>query len=543
MAGQTALLTFSIGPVHTFIEQARRLADQWAGSQILSHLIATAIGTLKNSGGAMVFPFVESNQQIPDGLPNRFVCRVSLDIAEEVAEAMRAAVLDNWIELTNRAVAVLPSALKPAPSIWNPEDKQQKKDYAARTIEVSWSWVAENGDYAAVARSGAERFAASRMYRPFAQVDERDDKCAVCGERTALPDGGRKTVRDGWKEAPERISGPRLRPYFRADQGRLCLVCVTKRLFPYVMHQNDVHFPPFDAFEPKEEAASGSLGGESKPYVAVVKMDGDQMGQVLGWGAGTVRGSVEKFHMVVSKVLTDFTKDLRSPSAGVLNLNALESYLNGYKLVGHNPALVYAGGEDVLFVSDPRDALPLALAIRSKYRGDFKPSVSEFLCEEDLNRLTISAAICIVHTRHPAGLTFRDVEELLKHVAKDREGRDAVAIRLAKRGGSPVEVGFKWEESSGGGLTWIERFNALVASLQQREIASTKSFNLAEEERILAEVLKDDEWPRWLAERLSHGTGSSDQAARLADLVAPFFVRKKTEALRIARFLGREVGQ
>jgi len=543
MAQHTALLTFSIGPVHTFIEQARRLADQWAGSQILSHLIATAIRALRPNG-AMAFPYVTDVANPPDGLPNRFVCRVPAEQANTIAQAMREAVLDEWIGLTKQAVAALPATLTPSGSIWNPTDAQRQHEYAERTIEVAWSWVPENGDYAATSRAGAELFAASRMYRPFAQIDERDEKCAVCGERAALPDGDWNNVRAAWQSAENHVSARDLKPYFRADQGRLCLVCATKRLFPYFTTGGAAHFPPFDAFEPKEETPGGTLGKESKPYVAVVKMDGDQMGQVLGWDEDRVRGNIESFHRAVSEALTGFATALRSSDAGALNLGVVTPFLNGYNLLGHDPALIYAGGEDVLFVCDPRDALPLALAIRSAYCQDMRSKkVSDLLGEADLARLTISAAICIVHTKHPAGLTFRDTEDLLKHVAKDREGRDAVAIRLAKRGGSPVDAAFKWDQLSGGGLTWIERFNALVDALQKGAIASSQSFSLAEEEEALDGVLTSEEdWTKWLAERLSRSAASSDEALKLAGLIAPFFVAKKTSSLRIARFLGREVG-
>lgn len=555
MPAATALLTFSIGPVHTFIEQARRLADQWAGSQILSHLVATAISALRSQGGTMVFPFVDPEEVVPDGLPNRFVCEVPAAAAHSVAEAMRKVVLTRWVDLTEEAVATLPACLKPARSIWDPMDQDRKLAYAERTIEVAWSWVPQHGSYAAAARDGAERFAASRMFRPFAQTDERDEKCAVCGERVALPNGDWHDVQHAWKEAPKQVKDPKLKRYFRTDQGRLCLVCTTKRLFPYRLAKGAPHFPAFDAFEPRPgpDEASHEPGdnGESKPYVGIVKMDGDRVGEVLGWGEGRVIGHVREFHRVVSEVLTRFATELRRDARpAVLNLDTITTHLNGQPLLGHDPALVYAGGEDVLFVCDPRDALPLALAIRTKYCADLRAAAAPFLKPEYLSRLTISAAICIVHTKHPAGLTFRDAEDLLKHVAKDGAGRDAAAIRLAKRGGAPVEVAFKWDEPSGDELTWLARFNKLVAVLHERTIASRQSFNLAEEEDTLGAVFSTkEEWGMWLRERLSRGAGSAGAADGLARLIAPFFFdedlkkrKTKSNALRIARFLGREVG-
>ena len=72
MSGGTALLTFSIGPVHSFIEQARRISDVWAGSYLLSHLTRQAISEAHRAGGCeMIFPFLPKGSTIPDGLPNR----------------------------------------------------------------------------------------------------------------------------------------------------------------------------------------------------------------------------------------------------------------------------------------------------------------------------------------------------------------------------------------------------------------------------------------------------------------------------------------
>lgn len=530
MSDQSALLTFSIGPVHTFIEQARRLADQWAGSQILSHLIATVIGTLRSNGGTMVFPYVADDADIPKGLPNRFVCSVPADVAERVAKTMRDAVLGEWVSLTKKAVEVLSDkdvGLRPELAIWSDSDTSQQREYADRTIEVAWSFVAEDSDYAAASRQGAETFAASRLFRPFVQIDERGEKCAVCGERTALPDGKREQVREAWRCAEKTTKNGPLGPYFREDQGRLCLVCATKRLFPRLHGNDPVVFEPFNAFEPREE----------KPYIAVVKMDGDKMGEVLGW-SDILSASAEDFHKKVSEALSRFSEDLHGDPASKLNLAALGNYKCRGK---ETPALIYAGGDDVLFVCDPRDGLPLARLIREKYRKDFQ-AVKDIVGEERYRKLTISAGILFAHSKQPASLMFRDVEDLLKQVAKDREGRDAVAVRLAKRGGTPVEVAFKWDDEETG-RTWVANFDDLVARLLQGSIASGQSFSLAEEEETLSAVLTTSEdWTAWLTERLSRGAGSSAEVDKLAKLISPFFVARKTEALRIARFLGREVG-
>lgn len=90
MSGTNALLTFSLGPVHSFIAQARRIADVWAGSYLLSHLTRQAIRVAHRDPDAqMVFPYLEKGRlDIPDGMPNRFVCRLPAARADAIAETM-----------------------------------------------------------------------------------------------------------------------------------------------------------------------------------------------------------------------------------------------------------------------------------------------------------------------------------------------------------------------------------------------------------------------------------------------------------------------
>jgi len=553
MSSETALLTFSIGPVHAFIAQARRVADLWAGSDLLSHLIRGAIGVLHRRGdSAMLFPFVERGEPIPWGLPNRFVCRVPRSQAEEVAEAMEAHVRGEWDRLVRDTVEILtgePYGFEIPPWIWAPEPRAGAERQTDALLEIAWSWVPEKeGGYAGASIEGARQFIASRRFRPWVQIHERKEKCAVCGERTALPDGDRNRVRESWKQAeevvPEQDQG-----FFRLDQTRLCLVCATKRLYPKFVRRR-VRFRAFDHFEPKPEEKSEDGATEEPrreerdPYFALVAMDGDKMGDILGWrGEEVAGGDVEAFHRAVSKVLTGFARDLRQGGSQALNLESLKhDGEESFECAGEPPQLIYAGGEDVLFVADPRDALPLALRIRELYRRRFREVVPLLADPARYDDFTISAGILYAHTKHPAGLLFRDVQSLLDEKAKAEAGRDAVALRLVKRGGVPVEVAFKWRAAENGEEAWVERFNRVIELVRSEDLASRQTFNLRREETILSAVFETrEQWIAWLSDRLSRGDASAEVAEELAAELAPFFEKGKAPALRIARFLGREV--
>lgn len=544
-----ALLTFSIGPVHTFIAQARRVADLWAGSELLSSLISVAIRKLWEqpaSAAEMVFPYLERERETPPGLPNRFVCEVPAERASEIAAELERAVRAAWRQQAASAVKVLagePYRFTIGPPLWKGLEPGPVVDQVEAALSCAWSWVPHgegSEGYAQAASEGARQFAASRLFRPFSASEEAGEKCAICGERTALPNGVRADVKSTWEEAQKSSGSPSDKGFFRFDQTRLCLVCSTKRLFPRGKGWSH-RFEEFQSFEPQPD---GEPGGKRLPYLALVEMDGDHLGRLLGLPAAEILGGdVRGFHRAVSQALTRFAGKLRSQDSQDLRL----ADLNWTRPEKHAPPqLIYAGGEDVRFVCDPRHALPLAMAIEALYRREVAEVVGPLLVDpERRKKLTLSAAILFAHTKYPAGQMFRDVEGLLKRKAKGEGGRDALAIRLAKRGGAPEEEVFRWRElAAGRESTWLESLSNLVDELAGGGLSSGQSFDLRREEQTLASVFgtNGELWQAWLADRLSRGELSAGHAKELAQRLVPFFVAGKTSALRIARFLGREVG-
>lgn len=534
-ATPTALLTVSIGPVHSFIALARRVADQWAGSRLLTHLVEQAVAVVETTDGCeMVFPAAPSARSA-SGLPNRFVCRVpeasATDIATEMAETVRGEWLRLVSETAQLLVTYLPS-LKPADAIGPgaPDGGQ-----AGRSLEIAWSWVPETGDYAADFKRGALQFAASRVFRPMPATAEPGEQCAICGERSALPNGDRATVRRAWPDA-EKSAPSDLRAYVRADQGRLCLVCMTKRLYPRLRPEGnaEARFADLQSFQPERD--------DDRPYIAVVAMDGDHMGRLLGRGPDALTGSdVERFHRNVSERLTSFATSLVTAGRCALNLKAI----GAPKVVGTPPQLIYAGGEDVLFVTDPRDAVAVATAVRNHYRRTFADLEQNGGGEK---AFTMSAALVFAHSKQPAGSMFRDAEELLKRKAKDEAGRDAIAIRLSKRGGPPVEVAFKWDEPIPWGTTsYALALADLIGMLDERSVSSGIAYRLVADARVLGRVFRTGgavdyaAWDAWVRRALARAGASGADAVRLSETIAPLLCYGKAEAIRIARFLATEV--
>jgi len=520
-AEPAALLTFSIGPVHSFIGQARRIADLWAGSAILSDVTRAAMIVLRDRPGTtLIFPAPDENGELPPGLPNRFVARVPAKQARAIAEAMQRRVNERWTEIVEQAIEILGRVQIDA--------SRQREEQTAPwrdALTTAWSFVPEDDDYAAASDEGARFFAASRVYRPFTQSSEIGTKCAICGERNALPNGRREDVREAWERAEKIAPSQRLAQYFRADQGRACLVCAAKRLYPESAGNIALaKFDSFDKFQPSEE----------RPYFAVVTMDGDNLGERLAGGDHMTGRELETYQQQVSRVLSRFAASLRTRDSARLSLTELKDAA-GEKVASvaprYSPQLIYAGGEDVLFVADPRDALPMASAIQRLYARMFDES--DGLSSRDF---TISAAVLFAHTSVPAGVLFNDADRLLSETAKEKSKRNSVAVAMHKRSGMPVEIAFRWDEG------WLDRMQEICEALNNRHLASRQTYDLAEADQVLKDVFRDNEeqWGGWLRFRLGQGDLSKPHVETLVKLLEPFFLKRKTEALRIARFIAIE---
>jgi CRISPR-associated protein Cmr2 len=525
-AEPSAILTFSIGPVHSFIGQARRIADLWAGSAILSDVTGAAVDGLRSTPGAkMIFPAPNANGSLPTGLPNRFVARVPKERASEIARTMEKRVQARWSEIVAYAVTTLGRVHLDANAAWSDSNASWRDAIAA-----SWSWVPEGaaGGYTAAAEEGARLFGASRVYRPFKKSSEAGTKCAICGERNALPDGKRHSVGDAWRDAERRALRAGLARYFRNDQGRLCLVCAAKRLYPESAGPIALaKFSSFEEFQPEDGGDATSGGHTARPYFAVVTMDGDSLGERLRGKPEMDGAQLESYQANVSRVLSQFAEALRT--AGSANLRLTELVPSAAPL--HPPQLIYAGGEDVLFVADPRDALPISRAIQCLYSRMF--DAVEGLSSREF---TISAAVIFAHTSVPAGVLFSEAERLLAEKAKEESNRDSVAVAIHKRSGPPIEAAFRWKDQ------WVERIGTVRKALSSRKLASRQTYDLAEADRILKDVFGTgaEPWKTWLRYRLGQGEGSTKHVEELLELLLPFFVERKPQGLRIARFIAIE---
>lgn len=173
--------------------------------------------------------------------------------------------------------------------------------------------------------------------------------------------------------------------------------------------------------------------GQPSPFYALLVMDGDGMGRILG-------ALGEEDQQRVSLAVSDFSR-------GVEEIVAVR---NGY--------LIYAGGDDVLALLPVGTALDCAAALRRKYRDAFAQVVREHLVADA--QATISAAVVFAHYTTPLTAVIRDGHTLLDAFAKDLAGRDAIACRVWKRGGPALTWAQPWttalRDPADAPATWLE---------------------------------------------------------------------------------------
>jgi CRISPR-associated protein Cmr2 len=185
------LFLFTIGPVQTFIAQARKTQDLYAGSQILSTLAQTGLNSLKNI--QPIFP----NKIEGDSVPNRILCIVGTENPKIEGNKIEKDVIDKFyaisLEILNKYAEVYKF------SDWSDWDELVHTNsfitHFTQQIEqhLEIYWVFEeikNDDYNTAYSNIQQQLASMKNIRRFQQFNqgagEKGRKCSLDGERNAL---------------------------------------------------------------------------------------------------------------------------------------------------------------------------------------------------------------------------------------------------------------------------------------------------------------------------------------------------------------------
>lgn len=485
------LVSIAIGPVQEFIASARRSRDLWFGSWLLSELSKAAAKQIGK--GNLIFPSVSSEADLEPNsefnVINKLLAQIETDDPIQFARQIEDAVKDRLRAIRKQAWERL-----------NGNKYFEKTNAELQVddlIEFFWAAVPYHPDNPGNYKSARDRVEALLA----ARKTTRNFSAASWGQ-TGVPksslDGLRESVirEDAYKQSEEMLR----RTYGVRPGERLCGVGLLKRLgkrhdddsFFSTSHVaalpllerlktdaqreavqkylgqlwqlgldekkdlNEVPLPPSKSAHPVYGRRDGHLLFEERlrdyfptkekpdekkkaeaalrellknafdnqrpiPYYALLLADGDQMGAAIEKITDPAR------HRDLSQKLSEFAGSVRA-----IVENRPED-----AVPGHQGSLVYVGGDDVLAFAPLHRVLDCA----RKLSDEFKEKLKEF---NDAGRSpTLSVGIAIAHCLDPLSDTL-DLARSAEKEAKKLPGKDALCLKVSKRGGSVTTVVGKW---------------------------------------------------------------------------------------------------
>ncbi|MCX7948241.1 MAG: type III-B CRISPR-associated protein Cas10/Cmr2, partial [candidate division WOR-3 bacterium] len=289
-----SLFLFTIGPVQSFIAQARKTRDFYMGSFILSFLTFKAMEVIIDEFGPtnIIYPdlykqplvdwwikknlnidpvgFNTEDVQLPT-IPNRFVAILPLNNKEDIVKQMEEKIKNTIkeaketifskrglkLDISNEIRGKIDSQLSEFPEIywvaipWKIKGRDiSYSDFEnildndiVKKYEDLWNFADKEGEFKPnigllyeLIYSVLERFMGARKnVRTFKQpnVEEKGRKCSVCGERDVIffKETKNKSKFTRYNNLVVDLTDENIPPKFIADGEGLCAICFLKRTF------------------------------------------------------------------------------------------------------------------------------------------------------------------------------------------------------------------------------------------------------------------------------------------------------------------------
>lgn len=487
---KTYLFIFTISPVQSFISQARKTADLYASSRLLSDLCRTGGEEFQKQKGEIIFPDIEN-----ESVPNRFLGRIAAmevnvnEIGKDVEKAVRAK-----IEIVGREI------IKGLKIDEEPHNYyRQLNDY----FYIDWLFYPATSDYIKDYTEIEKLLGAVKNLRAFKQNSETGRKCSLSGEQNALFYRGKKTAylqndaveikgdNSFYLQNGEALSAIGLVKRFykkgknypstaeialmdtmdKIKKGKLQdkdLINIDliknidsdRQLF-YEENLTSKYFEKNDLDKNRLEDLKKSLKKMNKlskeqglkfaKYYAIIAFDGDSMGEWLS-GVKINRGNLDDFHKHLTKQLAQFASNVQ---------NKISSPIG---------SVVYAGGEDFLgFVN-----LNHLFNIMKELYIDFnKIDLSDFVDE----KLTFSAGIAIAHYKTPLSEVLNWARNMERKAKDIGDAKNAFSIAVLKRSGEIQECRYHWQYDGEFTTDWFTKILELTKKRHFSE-AFIKNFEL-----------------------------------------------------------------
>jgi CRISPR-associated protein Cmr2 len=483
------LFLFTIGPVQSFIAQARKSRDLYAGSKILSELIETGLKKVKelDTNSKIIFP----NEDIPSK-PNRFIAKVTVENIKDFAQEIKSVVENKFKNYAKNAYSNVFGSLRLTPEI-----KKQLTTF----LDIHWTAI-PLGNYNEDFNSLENHLEAIKKFRNFSQLDEVGRKCSLCGERNVHV--YRKKDKESKNKYPQEAFEIKDCSYlFNPGEG-LCSVCFTKRMFEVKKKisfestadiaiadvvsflQNDIkgkeiynfyksYYNPIlfdgqllfkenlniDYFEKhglgissiqnlKHNIPDAYMKGKNflkensliiTPYNVAISFDGDSMGEHLSGKYLKDRNKMKEYHFLLSS------------SLGIL-AGKVNKYFDSNESIGQ---AIYAGGDDFFGFINIRNLFSTLKKIHELFEENVNDKVNNFIT----NKLTFSAGIVITHYKTPLSEVLSWTIKSEKQ-AKDLEGKDGYCFTILKHSGEINSFKMKWNINEFNTIDFFEKILSLL---------------------------------------------------------------------------------
>jgi len=550
-------LQFSFGPVQSFVAQARRTRDLYAGSLLLSHLALTSMRAISN--GKIILPdfdVLSASEKKSDHAtaPNRFIAEFDSEAA--AATAARVAEDALWVEWRRIAGAVWDRYLEKAAAL------------GERTIEI-WQRQRDhfwNVSWVVGPATSTDLLDRRKNWQNKEAPVEGGDHCVLMGnlqELSGFIRSKQKQQQDAfWKVVCEKTS--------RLDlelNERLCAVAFIKRFLPSVAEQvigrkfelqrwpSTVSIAALPwmrtigarrEFHAEAQAYAETAAGE--PGATLASWRRIRLLEEFPLSAGRFRGLSGNFlnrtalankgdtpidELVRARLLKALQSlerhtlgragnfyaillmdgDSMGALIGKHGPEAVTGALTDFAVMApkvieaHDGVCVYAGGDDLLALLPIDRALDAASKARQLYAESFGSEIPA----------TVSAAIVYAHYHCTFSRVLAYAHELLDVVAKESTGRDSIAIGVLKPGGITCQWSAPFKHFISGPS---HIFAPLIANFRDgRTLTSSLLYNLRERfsqlvEGDAARVQREDLLSLFTAEALIGERDSGNAAAQ-----------------------------
>lgn len=201
------MLMISLGPVQTFIAQARKTRDLWSGSLLLSTLMQAAMEGIK---GTVIYPATWKVEDTPD-IPNKYVAIFhNLEKAQAAAAQSKRQIAERWqgiCEVVWKKI-IDRHGDEETQRIWRRQTGVDPLDPRQMDIDTLFEtyWVVverkEGQGYGDWFKETESTLAARKRLRDFRNEDEPGEKSVISGDREVLHRKGssRKEIEQFWLE-------------------------------------------------------------------------------------------------------------------------------------------------------------------------------------------------------------------------------------------------------------------------------------------------------------------------------------------------------